>query len=162
MGRKPGRRLILGAVVVVPVLAAIVWRASVPICSGTSPRYPDKGRLYRIAEALVAISPDGDFPMKDGALDVYAVFRNGSISIDNLHRWGGRARIDFTEEEIARGDYTNFPWERCRGDGRRGGTPFPLLWERQPGEEGLIVVALSDGFAYLLTREELDAALRAR
>jgi len=82
MGRKPGRRLIVGAVALVLVLAAIVWRASVPICSGTSPRYPDKGRLYRIAEALVAISPDGDFPMKDGALDVYAVFRNGSISIE--------------------------------------------------------------------------------
>ncbi len=155
---RSGKALVAGAVLV-PVLAAIALRASVTVCPG--PRYPDKGNLHQIAEALVAISPDGDFPMKDGALDVYAVVRAGEIVGSKLRTFrSARSGTGPTDEEIARGDYTNFPWERCRGAGRRGSTPFPLLWESAPDDQGEILVALSDGHVYFMKPERLDAALK--
>lgn len=155
---RSGKALVAGAVLV-PVLAVIASRASVTSCPG--PRYADKGHLFQIAQALVAISPDGDFPMRDGALDVYAAVRSGEI-IDrdfNVFR-SARSGTGPTDDEIERGDYTSFPWERCRGGGTREGTPFPLLWERAPDDQGEILVALSDGHVYFMTPEQLDAVLK--
>jgi len=97
----------------------------------------------------------GKLPMKDGAFDPYEFVRSGRIPADLL-------RPGPTDEEIARGDYTNFPWERYRGDGKLEGPPIPLLWEKKPDENGGCLVALSDGSARYCGREEAEAILRPR
>ena len=84
--------------------------------------------------------------MKDGALDPYVLFRDGVIVGINLRLFRSeRSGPGPTDDEVARGDYTNFPWERYRGDGKLEGAPFPLLWEKTPDAEGKVLVGLSDG-----------------
>lgn len=62
------------------------------------------------------------------------------------------------DEEIERGDYANFPWERYRGDRELGGR-FPLLREKRPDKRGGGLVAYSDGSAWYV-EHEFDAVLR--
>lgn len=101
-------------------------------------------------------------PVKDGALDPYAFVRMGDIARKNyvIYR-STRTGQGPTDDEIERGDYTNFPWERYRGDGSglRGPTLIPLLWEKEPGADGHLV-GMNDGSARILSPEELKAALK--
>jgi len=104
-------------------------------------------------------------PMKDGALDVYAFVTAGDVTKDKYEIFRSkRLGTGPTDKEIEAGDYTNFPWERYRGDPAklrsfRGG-PRPVLWEKEPGADGKQVAAMSDGSAMLLTPEDLAAALK--
>ncbi len=92
------------------------------------------------------VAGSGKLPMKDGAFDPYDLVRQGHISRGtNYVLRSERSGTGPTDDEIARGDYTNFPWERYRGDGNLEGPPFPLLWERKPDAEGRVLVGLSDG-----------------
>ena len=85
-------------------------------------------------------------PMKDGALDIYGFVRIGDVIQPQYGIFRSkRLGTGPTDKEIEAGDYTNFPWERYRGDGKLEGPPVPLLWERKPDKEGKVLVALSDG-----------------
>lgn len=99
-------------------------------------------------------------PMKDGALDVYAFVRTGDITPENYRVFrSARSGTGPTKEEIERGDYANFPWERRRGEWKRAES-VPLLWEKQPDAEGNVLVGLSDGSAQTWDKERLQKALR--
>jgi hypothetical protein len=94
--------------------------------------------------------------MKDGALDPYHFVRTGDIQPEQFEVL--RSRYDGvgpTDQEIRRGDYTNFPWERYRGDPSRPIVPrFPLLWGN-PHAKGWRLVGFSDGSVELVEREQL-------
>lgn len=81
-------------------------------------------------------------PMKDGQFDPYAFVRDGLIPASLLRSASGAGP---TDAEILRGDYTNLPWERYRGDGRLADPPFALLWSKEPGDDGKRRTGFSDG-----------------
>ena len=100
-------------------------------------------------------------PLRDGAFDPYAFFLSGEIRRENLRVFESvRSKAGPTDKEIKRGDYTNFPWERYRGDGKLVGAPFPLLWEKKPDKNGMLLVGLSDGTAKYWDHATLEAALK--
>lgn len=100
-----------------------------------------EGADFAIRRLVGLVAQSGTLPMKDGAFDPYEFVRQGHISPHVLQAFG----TGLTDQEIERGDYTNFPWERYRGDGKLEGPPFRLLWDTKPDERGRIVVGLSDG-----------------
>jgi hypothetical protein len=86
-------------------------------------------------------------PMKDGVFDPYAFVRKGDVLREQYGVFhSARSGTGPTDEEIERGDYTNFPWQRHRGDGKRIGR-FPLLWEKEADKKGGRVVGFADGSA---------------
>lgn len=102
-------------------------------------------------------------PIKDGALDPYSFVREGNITGANLGLFrSARQGRGPTDEEIRRGDYTNFPWERYRGDGSDLRRPklVPILWEKEPGADGKHVVAFNDGSTKLVEPAELESLLK--
>jgi hypothetical protein len=110
----------------------------------------------RILVGLMVASSE-PFPMKDGALDVYHFVKSGDITRDNydvLRKPGAKVP---TDAEIDAGDYTNFPYERYRGEAKRDGVrPVPLLWEKTPDREGIYVVGMSDGSARAVDQVDFD------
>jgi hypothetical protein len=119
----------------------------------------DRTANVQIITALLVLNGP-KLPMKDGALDVYYLVRKGDIdpgSYSVLRSLGGAHP---TDEEIDRGDYTKFPYERHRGsDDWSSAHAFPLLWEKEPDSLGTYAVGMSDGSARLLTEAELAVAL---
>jgi len=116
----------------------------------------DRDRLRTIVGLIVLGSKP---PMEDGALDVYVFVRQGDITRD--YYWifrSTRSGTGPTVEEIEDGDHTNFPWERFHGEMPPRYTG-PLLWERQPDEDGRILVALGDGSVEVWDKKRLDEAL---
>ena len=102
----------------------------------------DMNRVRQLA-ALLAISRK--MPMKDGRVDVYALVRNGDIgarhfSILRSARFGKSP----SKDEIEKGDYTNFPYERFKGTVKPG-SHVPLLWDKKPDERNGRVVGFSSG-----------------
>lgn len=156
-------RVYVGAVLTLVVLAAGAWRVHEDIQAGRKrgrhrPRLEDQSNLRNIAGLAAACEA---LPMKDGAFDPYYLVRNGDIRGSNIKILrSARSGIGPTEEEATAGDYTKFPWERYRGEPRpRGASPYPLLWDKRPDEDGWVLVALSDGTAYRWNQEALDRAL---
>jgi hypothetical protein len=153
-------RVYAGAVLAVAVLAAGGWRIEARRESGGRlamyrRRIPDTVTLRALAGLLIE---DG-FPMKDGALDPYALARRKKLMPDmysdlRSERFGGP-----TDEEIESGSYTNFPWERYRGPPPDTRTRVPLLWERAPDVDGHLLVALSDGSVEKWEPGQLERAL---
>ncbi|HEX5135637.1 MAG TPA: hypothetical protein VFY93_01570 [Planctomycetota bacterium] len=112
---------------------------------GRGPLLFETDKLRRIV-GCVFKDPAAQIPLKDGVFDPYAFVRRGDITRERYDVFrSARSGTGPTDEKIERGDYTNFPWERYRGDGRLEGPPFPLLWERTPDKEGRVLVAFSDG-----------------
>lgn len=142
-------------------VAVYVWPGPTLIgpTRSASARMQDQNSLRQLA-GLAAMQKE--LPLKDGAFDPYEFVRDGTITRANyvLLR-SQRSGTGPTDAEIERGDYTNLPWERYRGDGRLEGPPFPLLWEGEPDEDGRRLVALSDGSARYMEEAEF-AALRGR
>lgn len=137
--------LLVAALVLLALLALVIFTFHGQTEAEVSLR-DDRNDLRNLAGLLLLRSPGGTLPMKDGALDVYALVRNGDLKGENLKVLRSRrSGTGPTDEEIERGDYANFPWERYRGDGKLEGPPFPLLWERKPDDKGKVLVALSDG-----------------
>ena len=150
-------RTYLATVLAVAVLAASGWRLHVLREGGKKHRrhrlrIEDQSSLRGIAMSLDAQR----LPMKDGVLDPYDLVRSGKLVREQYHclrsvRFGGP-----TDKEIEGGDYTNFPWERYRGDPSRPLVPrFPLLWGR-PDTKGRRVVGFSDGSVEVVQPERLD------
>ncbi|MEM8886076.1 MAG: hypothetical protein AAGD14_18570 [Planctomycetota bacterium] len=117
-------------------------------------------RLKQIFVRLKARNKDS-LPMKDGALDVYALVREGKIAPTEyaLLRAPESKKLP-TAKQIERGDYTHFPYERHRGTGKFfTNTRFPLLWDKKPDADGRIAVLMNLGAVRAMTKEELAEAL---
>lgn len=94
-------------------------------------------------------------PIKDGALDIYALVRSGEIPKTDyaiLRRWPEEVPSDY---EIEHGDYTHFPYERYRGRAELDGRyPIPLIWDAEPDSAGILIVGMSDGAVRTMYRSE--------
>ena len=117
-------------------------------------RVEDRQSLAAIAR-LVAAS--GKVPMKDGVFDPYELVRKGVASVG----WFRSARYGRgpTADEVKAGDYSNFPWERCKGPRKLGGAPFPLLWEKEPDADGRMLAVRSDGMVAVWDPDTLFRAV---
>ena len=146
MRSKPWMSRVAWTLASLIVFAAILY-ATRPVVIGQSRRMVDRMEDTNNLRQLVGpVARSGKLPLKDGAFDPYALFRNGEVVGTNLKLFGSaRSGTGPTDEEIERGDYTNFPWGRYRGDGNLEGPPFPLLWERKPDDKGKVLAGFSDG-----------------
>ncbi|MEM8882689.1 MAG: hypothetical protein AAGD14_01310 [Planctomycetota bacterium] len=110
------------------------------------------GRLMKQKDGL---------PMKDGALDVYALVRSGDVTAKEYHFFRiPENRLHPTAKEIEKGDYTNFPYERYRGDGNiQVAKLIPLLWEKKPDADGKFMVLTNDGSVKAMDKAELAKLL---
>ncbi|MCK6458601.1 MAG: hypothetical protein L6Q95_01745 [Planctomycetes bacterium] len=155
-------RVYVGAALTVAVLAASGWRIHVHREHGAKHarhrrRLVDLTNMRGIA---LMCAQRGLLPMKDGALDPYDLMRAGDLVPEQWKVFQSvRLGIGPTEEEVRRGDYTNFPWARHRGDGQIRGRRFPVLWDKEADEDGFCVVAFSDGSAEVWERDRLERAL---
>lgn len=113
--------------------------------------------INSVRQLLALIVARGELPMRDGALDPYYFVRNGDIRGKNIEILGSkRLGKGPTEEEALRGDYTNFPWERYRGERTNIAPPFfPLLWGRM-NAKGWTLVGFNDGGVMMLEEDELE------
>jgi len=121
----------------------------------------DTNRLRQIVAPV--FTPSFSYPMKDGVFDPYEFARRGDIPREKYDLFRSeRLGTGPTDEEIERGDYTNFPWERHRGEFDRApkAPPVLLLWEKVPDKHGGRLVALSDGSARYFEAEEFEALFR--
>jgi len=102
----------------------------------------------------------GKLPMEDGVLDVYAIVRDGKIGREMYSLLRDPESGLPTDEEIDRGDYTNFPYERYRGNGDWDPMhPVPFLWDKEPDVDGVFVVGMSDLSGKEMDEVELATAL---
>ena len=154
-----GRILAVAGVGVAAAVVTVAWYGRCG-CHRSTPILEDVNNLRQIA-GMVAVMRE--FPARDGFLEPNAFVRNGDITGANLNLFrSNRLGRRPTDAEIERGDYTNFPWERYRGDGKLGGAPFPLLWEKARDKSGGLLVALSDGSVRYCDRAEAERLLAAR
>jgi hypothetical protein len=133
--------------------------AAAPEPRADASRTEDMDRMMELAHLVARAEA---LPLRDGAFDPYAFVGTGDITREGyvLFR-SARLGKGPTDEQIERGDYTNFPWERYRGDGSETKklVRIPLLWEREPGPDGWHLVAWSDGSCGVVSPAELRAAL---
>jgi hypothetical protein len=125
-----------------------------------SKRMEDMNRMRMLASLFIVASP---VPMKDGALDPYAFVGTGDLTRQDYDTFRSASQGKGpTDEQIERGDYTSFPWERYRGDAKKvkGLPTIPLLWEKEPGANGQHLVAQSDGSCRFMDPVDLQAALK--
>jgi hypothetical protein len=146
-------RVILAAGVVAGI-AYLCRPALIVTTQSMKARMEDTNTLRHLVEPVARA---GTLPMKDGAFDPFSFVRREHITARFVR--SERAGKGPTDEEIEDGGYTNFPWERYRGDGKLEGPPFPLLWETKPDDEGKVLVALSDGSVHHVDRAGLDPML---
>jgi len=159
MRRSAVRRVLPPVLLVAGVAVALCAFLPRDPCAPTS-RVEDMNAMRQIVSIMVARYADGRLPVKDGALDVYRLVR--CLEISGMILQSARSGNGPTAEEILRNDYTNFPWERYRGDGKLEGPPVPLLWEKMPDDHGGRLVALSDGSARYFDAEEFEALRKER
>ena len=91
-------------------------------------------------------------------MDVYAAVEGGDLNSSVLRS----ARLGYgpSNEEIRRGDYTNFPYERYRGVVVPGES-VPLLWDKEPDLRNGRVIGFSDGTVYWREEDEVRQILRS-
>jgi len=148
-GRRLAKRVlhvVLCAALAVGIVAAVI-RLTEPRLIGptrsVAERMEDTNNLRQIIGPVV---DSGRLPIRDGAFDPYQLVAKGQhFRAGYRILWSKRSGTGPTDEEVERGDYTNFPWERYRGDGKLEGAPVPLLWEKTPDDRGKVLVAFSDG-----------------
>lgn len=148
--------VLVGSALVLGVLALGTWRVSTKEESRARPHAEMFEDLMNL-KGLVGLCATAErLPMKDGTLDPYHFVKTGRLVPEQFPVFRSHRRdVAPTEEEIRRGDYTSFPWERYRGDRTDCRPPvFPLLWEAQP-IRGLTLVGFSDGSACALEAKEL-------
>lgn len=156
-------RVYAWAALALAVLAASGWRfeerrRQARERAAWRPRITDTNNLRQFAGLVLR---HGRVPVKDGVFVPYNFVRTRDIGEESFKLFRSE-RLDSgpTKDEILDDDYTNFPWERYRGDGQLSGArPFPILWEREPGRDGLTLVALSDGSVDLWDGEKRKAEL---
>jgi len=101
----------------------------------------------------------GKMPIKDGRLDVYALVRKGDITQEHFALFrSSRFEKGPSVEEIEKGDYANFPYERFKGEVKLGAL-VPLLWDKEPDRNNGRVVGFSSGAAKYLPEDEVQALL---
>ena len=84
-------------------------------------------------------------------IDIFLLFRKGEVKFkpDHLAVFGS-ARFGYgpAEAEIKKNDYSNFPYERFRSDGKPilgRAAQVPLIWDKQPDLKGGRLVGWSSG-----------------
>ncbi|MCZ6571919.1 MAG: hypothetical protein ACE10D_05065 [Planctomycetota bacterium] len=99
----------------------------------------------------------------DGRIDVYIFVRMGEIEgEDDLQVYvSALTGQGPTLEEMLAGDYTNFPYERYRGEVSPNELGVPLLWDKQPcrGDSTGRIVGLTQGRCVFMEEAELQALL---
>jgi hypothetical protein len=131
------------------------------------PPIQDINNLRNLASYL-QLSGSDPLPLApDGRIDVYVFVREGLIEgEDDLQTYGNNATGQQpTLEEMLAGDYSNFGYQRFRGEvSPNENRNIPLLWDKQPrrGSGGLgRVVALTGGRATFWDEAEFQKSLRA-
>jgi len=114
--------------------------------------------LMRNLAGLLVIS---QFPMRDGALDVYRVFGKDAPDDRQLELFRSqRTGVGPSRAEVSGGDYTHFPYERFRGDTPpKVGADVPLVWDRVAQLDGTRLVGLANGVAKRMKEADLLALL---
>ena len=97
----------------------------------------------------------------DGRIDVYQFVRSGEIEgEDDLQVYGSEwAGQQPTLEEMLAGDYTNFPYERHRGEVSPKTLGVPLLWDKVSRHNGHYV-GCTQGRCAFMEEAEFRALLR--
>ena len=96
----------------------------------------------------------------DGRIDVYVFVRTGEIEgEDDLQVYANNATGQQpTLAEMLAGDYSNFGYERFRGDVSRDAPGVPLLWDKH-SRRGIRIVGLSGGRIVLdVATQDVDEA----
>jgi len=140
-------RILLRVIFAAGVVVAIVYALGATYIGtpqSLKSRLEDTNTLRGLAKL---VTDTGKIPLKDGAFDPCAFVRSGDIVREQYKFFFYSARSDTgpTEAEIEHCDYTNFPWERYRGDGRLEGPPVALLWSSKPDRDGRRWTGFSDG-----------------
>ena len=117
-----------GYKIVASLLAGLFFYGQV--CGG--PNIDDINNVRNLASYL-SLSGDPIPLAADGRIDVYIFVRKGEIEgEDDLQVYvSALTGQGPTLEEMLAGDYTNFPYERYRGEVSPKEPGVPLLWERQ-------------------------------
>jgi len=150
------RILFFGCLLFVAFVVLVVFVFREPC--GFSPRLLEIDKLRRIVGCVFTGPGERRLPLKDGVFDPYAFVRRGEITRERYDVFrSARSGTGPTDEEIERGDYTNFPWERYRGDGELPGDRIPILWEKEPDKRGGRVVAFADGSAELVAADRFES-----
>ena len=97
----------------------------------------------------------------DGRIDVYIFVRTGEIEgEDDLQTYASKETGQQpTLEEMLAGDYSNFAYERFRGEVSPREPGVPLLWAKR-SRRGLRVVGFTQGRVMILEEAEFQALLR--
>ena len=146
---KPGeiRLLTIGIGCAVMLVPAFLARDSFngPFSSGDTEfeLEMDTSTLEDLAELLVAAEKWQ--LTKDGRIDVYRMvaeeYGDGSWNyMYHSYRHDGMP----SEADVRKGDYRRFPWMRKRGTPERTKRE-PLLWERSADDDGIRLVAFTNG-----------------
>jgi hypothetical protein len=116
--------------------------------------------LSHVRDMVGLIAVCGKIPMKDGRVDVFAVAGELDPSKYYVFR-SARSGAGPSDEEIERGDYKNFPYERFRGQVKRGAAEsVPLIWDKKPDARNGRIVGFSGGAAKYLGEAEVQALLK--
>jgi len=95
-----------------------------------------------MVRSSAGVAPDGRIDAY-GALKVLVADEKLRIRLCRSARSGKGPTI----EEIRAGDYTNFPYERARGEFSATGAERPVLWDRAPTEKGPRLIVFNNGTA---------------
>lgn len=121
--------------------------------------------LDRLRDLIGLLTSGTSVPMRDGAVDPFALRDEaGSAPLDTHFFHSARLGSGPSRDEIAAGDYTNFPYERYRGPQRPLQDldhPLPLLWDREPHSDGGRLVGLSNGSVQYWPVEQFEAGMEA-
>ena len=131
----------------------------------------DLSNLRMISGLLLALG--GELPLKDGALDVYLIYRKGIVVGARNFEVFVSARNGFgpTPEEAKGGDYQAFPYWRYKGaKPPPRNSEIPILWDKRGQNEGLLhepygkgmrLVAFANGDVKTVRADELNRLLKA-
>lgn len=163
MDRKRLRRAILLGLVTLAFIAGVFGGlyALIPRRALPAALVEDTNSLRNIIGLLVQREA---FPFAaDGRLDAYAAFEPDDPADGIEYLRSVRAGKGPTLREVRARDYRNFPWVRYQRTGREPPTPgkgrVPLLWDGHPDQEGVRVVAFSNGAVKWIEDEEFRELL---
>ncbi|MEE8104656.1 MAG: hypothetical protein V3T86_03880 [Planctomycetota bacterium] len=147
---------------ILPVLAR--WEKSVRAMlaePSVRKRAEDKRRLGMLTFDLQTYD---EIPMKNGAVDVYRLWRDEHLTDDLDIDLSASARtgVGPTPQERAADNYDFFPYHRFRGaKPPKKDAETPLLWDKRVGPDKIRLVAFANGFVKEVSDEELDRILKA-
>lgn len=153
------KRWIVVLMLMLPILGGI-WYTAV-LAWNLEGRKLDEARLVHdqnsLRALLEALGPPARLDLAaDGRIDVFGRVRDPALL--RSERFG----LEPTAEDLERGDYTRFAFQRHRGRVPAGADAVPLLWDPAPDRRRERLVGYSDGRVEcvpdLLLRKQLREA----